>query len=135
MEECPVFQPEYSSCEKTGGSLPQFFETVAIETMLDGFTFTTPNEQGVQVTEYIPDRVFRLGSDYHVTETGDFLPDLPSLETSFCEEGVMIRREFTVLPDDTLASERLTMNVDEDGTLLFEIQVGGELLLSASCFE
>ncbi|MBX2800613.1 MAG: hypothetical protein KTR31_23235 [Myxococcales bacterium] len=95
--------------------------------------FRTLTSHGVQTNVYIPDGLVRIGSDYHYLPNGDVLPDLPSLEASACEAGRLHRRELTVVPSQTLASEQLTMHVEEQGALQFEIHVDDSLLLRATC--
>ena len=131
---CPVFEASYPTCEKVDGLLPPFFESVSIVADDQRFAFTTTQLDGESLeTLYIPDRVLRLGSDYHATPDGELLPDLPSMETSYCEEDRLVRREFTVLPDRQLAEEQIDMWIDEDGDLQFVFVVNGELLMEARC--
>ena len=135
LAECPTFAPTYSSCEATGGILPQFFQTVAIEPLGDSYVFLTETDQGPLETHYIPDQVVRLGSDYHTLPDGTLLPDLPSLESSHCEEGTMFRTEVTVLPDGQVAHEEIRLWIGEDGELIFQLDVEGQRLLDARCVE
>lgn len=131
---CPVFEASYSTCEKVDGLLPPFFESVSIAADGQRFAFTTTQLDGESLeTLYIPDRVLRLGSDYHTIPDGEVLPDLPSMETSYCEEDRLVRREFTVLPDRQLAEEQIDMWIDEDGELNFVLVVNGDLLMEARC--
>ncbi len=135
LAECPALAPAYSSCEKLDGILPPFFQSVVIETHPNGYLFTTTTDQGPLETRYIPDRVVRLGSDFHSLADGTLLPDLPALESSYCEEGMLFRNEVTILPDQAIAQEELMMSIGDQGELLFQIIVNGELLLEAQCFE
>ena len=135
LAACPMFAPAYSSCEKIDGILPQFFQTVEIETHTRGYLFTTVTDQGPLETQYIPDRVVRLGSDYHALADGTQLPNLPALESSYCEDEILFRNEVTILPDQELAQEEIMMSIGDEGELLFQIVVNGELLLEAQCFE
>lgn len=133
LNACPKFQHSYSSCQKVGGAMPQFFSSVKIEQKDDGFAFLTETDVGPMPTEYIPDRVVRLGSDYHYLDDGTVLPELPAHESSYCDQGTIHRSEITFLPDNTYAQEEITMEINEDGVLAFELIVGEELLLSATC--
>ena len=133
IPRCPRFKRDYSNCQKTGGVLPEYFTSVEIKLRRRAFHFTTQTFQGPQSTKYIPDRIVRLGSDWHHLHNGTVLPDLPSHESSFCEAGTLFRSEVTFLPDDTFVREELQIKVAENGKLMFEITVGDEVLLQASC--
>lgn len=133
LKVCPKFQPSYSSCQKVGGGLPSFFSSVQIEQKDDGFAFVTETDMGPTLTEYVPDRVVRLGSDYHYQDDGTVLPELPAHESSYCDQGTLHRSEITFLPDNTYAQEEITMEINDDGVLEFELIVGEDMLLSATC--
>ena len=133
LSACPKFETSYSSCQKTGGAMPQFFSSVQIEQKGNSFAFVTETEMGPMPTEYVPDRIVRLGSDYHYLEDGTVLPELPAHESSYCDQGSIHRSEITFLPDNTYAQEEITMEITEDGVLEFELIVGDDILLSATC--
>lgn len=133
LSACPKFETSYSSCQKTGGAMPQFFSSVQIEQKEDGFAFVTETDMGPMPTEYVPDRIVRLGSDYHYLEDGTVLPELPAHESSYCDQGSIHRSEITFLPDNTYAQEEITMAITEDGVLEFQLIVGDDTLLSAAC--
>lgn len=133
LNACPKFQPSYSNCQKVGGAMPQFFSAVQIKQQDGAFNFITETDMGPLPTEYNPDRIVRLGSDYHYQQDGTVLPELPAHESSYCDEGVLHRSEITFLPDNSYAQEEITMEINEDGVLEFELIVGEDTLLNATC--
>mmetsp|Transcript_47079 Transcript_47079/g.87449 ORF Transcript_47079/g.87449 Transcript_47079/m.87449 type:complete len:174 (-) Transcript_47079:48-569(-) len=136
FEGCPEFNTEYN-CQKTDGTLPQFFQGVKIKKADTHYKFTTKVLPGLPIdelkTEYHTDRVIRLGSDNHYPDDGAPLENLPSHETSFCENGVLVRSEMTFFPDNSVAQEQITMHVNDQEELVFELVVDGALALKASC--
>ncbi|MEM9492982.1 MAG: hypothetical protein AAGC55_27785, partial [Myxococcota bacterium] len=131
----PAFARANASCEKTGGVLPQIFQTVAIEPLASSYVFVTETDQGALETQYIPDGIVRLGSDYHTLPDGTVLVDLPALESSRCGDGALTRTEVTVLPDGQVVHEEIQMWIGDDGELVFLIDVDSQRLLEARCSE
>lgn len=134
---CPDFKKAYTSCEKIDGSQPPFFESLQIVKTETLFEFTTKLLPGLpfdeMTTQYHPDKLIRLGSDNHYPTNSTPLVDLPSHEASYCEDGKLFRSEVTFLPDNTIAQELITMEVNDQDGLSFKLQVDGELELEASC--
>lgn len=133
LKTCPKFQPAYDSCSKLGGQLPKFFFSAAVRRDGQTFVFRTKTSHGEMITRYTPDRVVRLGRDHHLQDDGSMLRDLPSHESSYCEDGVLHISEITFLPDGTVAREQASMKIDEQHGLKFTVTVDGKDLLQAIC--
>ena len=138
FDGCPDFLASYSTCTKTAGTQPEFFESVTIAELDDRYQFSTVILPGfgldVFVNQYFPDRIVRLGSDSHTLPDGTFLQDLTTHESSRCEDGVLFHSEITFLPDNTIAQGLLTFELSADAqTLFFEAEVDGVVELAATC--
>lgn len=124
----------FDTCSKTGGQMPEFFESVDVDVSEDAvvFNFVT-KEHGPISLLYHPDGIVRRGTDYHYLADGTVLPDLPAHEAAYWEENRLIREEITYLPDNTYAIETNTLEMTENGKLTYELSINGNVALAAYC--
>lgn len=124
----------YEVCQKTGGQMPEFFRSVNIQTTSETITFAFQTKEHGEISlEYIPDGIVRRGTDHHYLDDGTILADLPAHEASYWQDGHLVREEVTYLPDNTYALETNKLFIDDDGVLQYELNVDGDLWLSATC--
>lgn len=124
----------YDTCQKTGGDMPEFFESAKVNVDGDTVTFATKTkEHGVIEMVWDVDGIVRRGEDHHHLTDGTVLPFLPAHEATFWKDGSIVREEVTFLPDNTFVLETNTLTIAEDGALDYKLELDGTLLLSATC--
>lgn len=124
----------YATCQKTGGELPEFFESVSVEWSGENITFKPMiKDHGEIKLTYYPDGIVRRGEDYHYLADGTIMPDLPAHEASYWDDETLVREEVTYLPDNTYVLETNEFNVGNDGKLTYELIVDDKTMLTAAC--
>lgn len=125
---------QYDECVKTGGQMPEYFQSVSLELIEDTILFSVETkEHGTFPTVYQPDGLVRRGRDYHYQADGTVLADLPSHEASFWEDDQLVREEVTYLPNGSHVIETNRIWITETGELSYELYVDETLWLTASC--
>lgn len=127
-------QGSYEVCERTGGDIEEYFESVELTVSGETITFVTQTKHhGPIATVYQPDGLVRRGNDFHYLEDGSVLGPIPSHEASFWDDGTLVREEITYLPGNSYAMEANQITLGASGKLDYVFHVDDQLWLSASC--